>query len=300
MALHSKFVQDLQNHLAEVGANWQAEENHFADMPLEEWSEWLGYDGEEDDGDPEEMEQASKAQYENMAESFAASESSQSFDWRNKDGENYISAIKNQRHCGSCVAFSIIATLEANEQISRGIPVTSQELNLSEAHLYFVEGGRPCKGWNLKRPLEICQNSGVAKEEFDPYPSNHIRDHMNNPVQAGWQETRTQISGFKAITDPQEMKTWLATKGPLAAAFNVYQDFHLYKSGVYHKTANSGPRKGGHAVCCVGYDDDLGAWLMKNSWGPHWGESGYFWIGYGEAGIDNRMWGIEGYSHYSI
>lgn len=30
----------------------------------------------------------------------------------------------------------------------------------------------------------------------------------------------------------------------------------------------------------VGYDDARGAWLVRNSWGPHWGDQGHLWIAY--------------------
>jgi cathepsin L len=35
-----------------------------------------------------------------------------------------------------------------------------------------------------------------------------------------------------------------------------------------------------HGVTLVGWDDAKGAWLIKNSWGTGWGESGYMWISY--------------------
>jgi hypothetical protein len=36
-----------------------------------------------------------------------------------------------------------------------------------------------------------------------------------------------------------------------------------------------------HEVVIVGWDDDLGVWIVKNSWGPHWGDGGYMKLQYG-------------------
>ncbi len=94
------------------------------------------------------------------------------------------------------------------------------------------------------------------------------------------------------------MKQWLSTKGPLATAFVVYDDFLGYKSGVY-KWNGTSPRSDkykGHGICVIGYNENLQAWLCKNSWGSNWGDGGYCYIGYGECGIDAEMWGVKGVS----
>jgi hypothetical protein len=70
-------------------------------------------------------------------------------------------------------------------------------------------------------------------------------------------------------------------------------------SGVYHpsvsdcKTAANNRR--GHAVTVVGYGSDSSGtpyWLIKNSWGTSWGNSGYFKLYRGDqtCSMGNSMW----------
>lgn len=85
------------------------------------------------------------------------------------------------------------------------------------------------------------------------------------------------------------MRINLVKNGPMAVAFEVYNDFMNYKSGVYHHTGlqdRFNPFEiTNHAVLLVGYGTDMrdpsmpqDYWLVKNSWGTGWGEEGYFRI----------------------
>ncbi|HMK64558.1 MAG TPA: C1 family peptidase, partial [Thermodesulfobacteriota bacterium] len=62
--------------------------------------------------------------------------------------------------------------------------------------------------------------------------------------------------------------------------FSVYADFFSYHGGIYSYT--TGAYQGGHAVLIVGYDDVNQCFIVKNSWGTGWGESGYFRIAYNQ------------------
>jgi hypothetical protein len=51
------------------------------------------------------------------------------------------------------------------------------------------------------------------------------------------------------------------------------------------------PSLGGHAYLVAGYDDDTEALLLRNSWGPTWGDGGYGWMPYAFPDIFLReMW----------
>lgn len=66
------------------------------------------------------------------------------------------------------------------------------------------------------------------------------------------------------------MKNSLATLGPLSVCVDAYK-WNLYASGVFNDCHDN---EVDHAVLLVGYQED-GAWIVKNSWGPTWGEQGY-------------------------
>jgi hypothetical protein len=55
---------------------------------------------------------------------------------------------------------------------------------------------------------------------------------------------------------------------------------------------------GGHAVCCVGYDDSIegGRFIIRNSWGDKWGDKGYFYMPYDyltTKGLADDFWVIQ-------
>lgn len=84
------------------------------------------------------------------------------------------------------------------------------------------------------------------------------------------------------------------TNGPFEIAFDVYEDFLTYKSGVYSHV--SGKHLGGHAVRLVGWgvENDVPYWKVANSWNDDWGDNGYFRIkrGSDECGIESS--GVAG------
>jgi hypothetical protein len=190
-----------------------------------------------------------------------------------------MTPVKNQGSCGSCVAFAAVGALEGQLKTQTNNP--SWNIDLSEQHLFSCGGGSCSKGWYLSSALNYLKQYGTPDEACSPYlgASGSCSNSCPN-----WQSRAYKISSWNWVTATPEAIEAALQNGPLLTRFDVYTDFFSYSGGVYHYT--SGSRAGGHAVTIVGYDSIERYWIVKNSWGSSWGESGYFRIGFGEVGID--------------
>lgn len=291
-----KFHFELERKLKAAGDPWQAD----MDQIVAADKYYLGYTPAPGEFSMQQREKEAKSKHLEFLTKApgAPALSPVAFDWRNVTGRNYISSVKNQKSCGSCVAFGTAAAIEGTVRVLLDVAVNdpggNQIPDLSEAMLFYCGGAqsdRNCQnGWWPTGALEYCKSTGLSSESCFPYTAG------NQPCKpcSQWQDIKTQLSNYHTITSIDDMKAYLSTHGPLIACFTVYSDFYRYKNGVYRHI--HGDPEGGHCVCCVGYDDTKQAWLCKNSWGSKWGMSGYFWIGYGQCGIDFDMQGTDSFS----
>ncbi len=278
----------LNTLITSANARWKAGPNSVSELPPNQQKNLLGYTPGPGEESLEERMAASAARLASIQATIGAAPSS--FDWRNVNGQNYITPIRDQGGCGSCVSFGTTAAVEGTFRVQRGSP--GLNVDLSEASLFFCIGpasGASCSGgWYMTPAMDGYKNTGVPDELCFPYT-----DHQQSCGQCSdWQGRATRITGWHTISTAFYLKSWLSTRGPLATCFTVYNDFFAYTSGVYRHV--SGGVAGGHCVSVVGYSDGGGYWICKNSWGTGWGEAGFFCIAYGECGIDSTMWAVEG------
>lgn len=294
MAFSQESLSQLTEEINRESGSWEAGYNYLLDLDADEQDKYLGYVPGPNEPSLEEQEQLAQANLESFTSSSESATVPSSIDWRNKGGHNYVTSVKNQGSCGSCVAFGALATMESIERIRRNS--ASYAVDYSEAHLFYCHArseGRRCGGanggWWAGKALDALRDKGVVDEACYPYTAG---DQNCTGRCSDWASRVRKISGWHTVSSISAMKKELAEKGPMVVCFTVYSDFFAYKSGVYRKTS-SATQRGGHCMSVVGYSDSERCWICKNSWGANWGDQGYVKMGYGQVGIDSTMWAIE-------
>jgi C1A family cysteine protease len=190
-------------------------------------------------------------------------------DWRKKGA---VTHVKNQGQCGSCWAFSAVGNMEGLNAIKTGKLVELSEEELVQCS--GDEGNLGCQGGIMDKAFEwVAENGGIDTEEDYPYTSGQgLKGQCKTAKKSHVSAT---FSGHVDISDDEdEMAAWVMKHGPVSVAVDAGPKWQLYNGGI--KTSCFAGRLD-HGVLVVGYgtEDDVPYWIIKNSWGPMWGEAGY-------------------------
>jgi len=211
-----------------------------------------------------------------------ASANPASVDWRTT---NAVTPVKNQGSCGSCWSFSAVAALEGAFNLK-----TNEVKIFAEQHLVScdtVDSG--CNGgWMDDAFNFVTKNGGITTTDKYPYTSGSTGSTgACKTVAASDLEPRVAPkSYYDVVTKSVTALESAVAQQPVSIAIQANQaSFQLYSGGVI--TANCGTRLD-HGVTAVGYGTDKtygDYWIVKNSWGSSWGESGYVRIAKSSANV---------------
>ena len=194
-------------------------------------------------------------------------------DWRDK---GVVTAIKDQGHCGDCWAFGSTANFESQWALAGKGLVSLSEQMLVSCDTY--DDG--CKGGSESNAVSWVtrQNQGaVYTMQSYPYTSG-------TGVVAPCNKTGKVIGAYLSSMNnlphnEDQLASFLTKSGPFAAMLAA-DPFQTYRGGIL---TSCNTTKIDHLVTFVGFDtlNTPPYWIIKNSWGTRWGESGYIRIGYG-------------------
>ncbi|CAG9765058.1 unnamed protein product [Ceutorhynchus assimilis] len=251
-------LNKIQEHNAKYNAgsvSWYLAVNQFSDMTSEEFVAYLN------------AVPFNKTKSELRKLHVPALNIPDSIDWRERGA---VTAVKNQGGCGSCWAFSATGTLEGVYAIKSGQLLSLSEQNLIDCCTsnsgYSADG---CDGGIVQSGLDYVRDHGIATEDAYPYEA------YQGSCRAG--DTVIKSTGYTEINqnDENDLKNAVGSVGPVSVAMNA-DLLQSYGGGIFADTSCSTAID--HGVLVVGYGTENGQdyWIVKNSWGAGWGESGYF------------------------
>jgi cathepsin F len=201
----------------------------------------------------------------------------EAYDWRDY---GRVSGVKDQLSCGSCYAFATCGNLEGLYAANRGVLKTFSEQFLVDCDT----GDSGCNGGLMQFTFNWLKNNGIMYEADYPYTGEKGTCKSDSSKYADFQITGYEKLGnwwtVYSCVDETKVRDFLLKTGPVAISLNATPLFD-YVSGIIDVSKDDCGKDGiNHAVTLVGYGTDattgLDYWIIKNSWGKEWGESGYF------------------------
>ena len=181
--------------------------------------------------------------------------------------------VYNQLELGACTACALVAAVQVLHPTFMG----------SRLFLYYNErvkdGDVPDDaGSTLSQGVQCLADKGLCAESLWPYD---IARFAESPPEEAYSEgLNHRVPGHAhVVPTATQMMACLAAGHPFVVGIMVYQSFEsdeVAATGRVPMPAQGEACLGGHAVLVVGYDARAKTFLVRNSWGPDWGDGGYF------------------------
>lgn len=257
------FIQAQNEAFRNGESQWKAGINYFADMTADESAAFKGYKKTPSD----------RVQLQSTAGLVSVKGLPDHVDWREK---NMVTPPKNQAKCGSCWAHAAVETIESHAAIHLGTPL------MELAPQQFVDcvqnpdqcgGTGGCEGATAELAFAYGKDGVMLNKDYEYTGRDDVCKAAAPAVKVG---------GYVKL--PENNATALmeavANVGPISISVAA-GSWALYKSGIFDGFRGHGCDVDiDHAVQLTGYSSENGKayWIVRNSWGPTWGEDGYIRI----------------------
>jgi C1A family cysteine protease len=195
------------------------------------------------------------------------------------DLRKWASSIEDQGSLGSCTGQAIAGAIELIDRKN------NKYIDVSRLFIYYqerlLEGSvNYDAGAYLRDGIKVAYTYGAPLESFWPYNINQFR--VKPTTTAYIDALKRRVTGYQRCLDFMTVKNAVAAGNPVVFGFDVYSSFYnINRTGIMTYPNRTRERLlGGHAVCIVGYRDIDSRFIVRNSWGPGWGDYGYFYMPY--------------------
>jgi len=192
-------------------------------------------------------------------------------------------AVYDQGDLGSCTA-NAIGGLGEFLMKKQGKPAFTP----SRLFIYYnervLEGTvNEDAGAEIRDGFKVINQLGCPHEALWWYDISKFKTRPNKKVYADG--LLHQVLRYSRVdnTNLNAMQSCLAGGFPIVGGFTVFQSFEsatVARTGIVPMPKRSEQVLGGHAIMVVGYDDTKQMFITRNSWGPNWGQKGYFMMPY--------------------
>lgn len=206
--------------------------------------------------------------------------------------------VYDQGQLGSCTANAIGAALEFDQMKQKEAPFTPSRLFIYYSERVIEGTVDSDSGAQIRDGVKSVNQQGAPPETDWPYDITKFRD---KPSQQAYDDAaKHEAILYQRLTQTlPQLKGCLADGFPFIFGFVVYESFEsqqVAQTGEVPMPAAGEQQLGGHAVLAVGYDDDQQRFIVRNSWGPTWGMSGYFTMPYPyllQGTLSSDLWTIR-------
>jgi C1A family cysteine protease len=227
------------------------------------------------------------------------------------DLRGQLPPVYDQGAIGSCSANAIAAAVEFELLRQQLADFTPSRLFIYyneravEGHVGYDSGAQLRDGIKSVAKLGVCPETEWPYDDTPPLTEGGAWPPQaragQKPPESCYQDAlrTTAVSYHRIVQNLDQFKGCLAAGFPFVLGFTVYSSFvtpEVAKSGDAPLPGPGEQALGGHAVLAAGYDDATSRFLVRNSWGPGWGQGGYFTLPYAyltERGLASDFWTIR-------
>jgi len=198
------------------------------------------------------------------------------------DYRGELLSVRNQGTQGTCYAFSAACMKEWQEKKDYGLnEYLSPQFFYNNRENLYDENDKNNDGMFGRNVMKLLKEIGICSEQQYPYGLIQTRDKIDSGCYL--KAFRNKIVGYAKITTLENMKRSLNKNGPCLISFPVYN----YTKQLWKQQDNE-TMIGGHAMTIVGYLEDC--FIIRNSWGPYWGDAGYCYYYFTDWGAHWEAW----------